>query len=82
MNITFIGKNVHPGYAKGKMINSLRMSSYFMELLPKDRLSPETTEGLEGYVHCTTMSGNEEKTVLKFIIRDFIDEKLVELKIS
>jgi tripeptide aminopeptidase len=80
VNIEFIGKNVHPGYAKGKMINSLKMASYFMELLPKDRLSPETTEGREGYVHCTSINGNEEKTILKFIIRDFIDEKLKEFE--
>ncbi len=80
VNIEFIGKNVHPGYAKGKMINSLKMASYFMELLPKDRLSPETTEGRDGYVHCTSINGNEEQTVLKFIIRDFIDEKLVEFE--
>lgn len=80
VNIEFIGKNVHPGYAKGKMINSIKMASFFMELLPKDKLSPETTEGREGYVHCTTINGNEEKTILKFIIRDFIDEKLKEFE--
>lgn len=80
VNIEFIGKNVHPGYAKGKMINSLKLASYFMEQLPKDRLSPETTEGREGYVHCTSINGNEEKTILKFIIRDFIDEKLKEFE--
>jgi tripeptide aminopeptidase len=80
VNIEFIGKNVHPGYAKGKMINSLKMASYFMEQLPKDKLSPETTEGREGYVHCTSINGNEEKTSLKFIIRDFIDEKLKEFE--
>ncbi|MCW8849532.1 MAG: peptidase T [Melioribacteraceae bacterium] len=80
VNIELIGKNVHPGYAKGKMINSLKMASYFMELLPKDRLSPETTEGREGYVHCTSINGNEEKTILKFIIRDFVDEKLKEFE--
>jgi tripeptide aminopeptidase len=80
VNIELIGKNVHPGYAKGKMINSIKMASHFMELLPKDRLSPETTEDREGYVHCTTINGNEEKTVLKFIIRDFIDDKLKEFE--
>ncbi len=80
VHIELIGRNVHPGYAKGKMINSLKMASYFMELLPKDRLSPETTEEREGYVHCTSINGNEEKTVLKFIIRDFIDEKLKEFE--
>lgn len=76
--IKFNGKNVHPGYAKGKMINSIKMASHFMELLPKDKLSPETTEGREGYVHCVSISGNEEQTILKFIIRDFIDGKLKE----
>lgn len=80
VNIVFTGKNVHPGYAKGKMINSIKMASYFMELLPKDGLSPETTEGREGYVHCTSISGNEEQTTLKFIIRDFIDSKLKEFE--
>jgi len=80
VNIKFIGKNVHPGYAKGKMVNSVKMASYFMELLPKDRLSPETTDGRDGYVHCTSISGNEEKTILKFIIRDFIDDKLKEFE--
>ena len=78
VNIDFIGKNVHPGYAKGKMINSMKMASHFIELLPKDRLSPETTEGREGYVHPIQINGNEEKTTIKFIIRDFIDEKLKE----
>ncbi len=78
VNIEFIGKNVHPGYAKGKMINSVKMASHFLEQLPKDKLSPETTEKREGYVHCTTINGNEEKSVLKFIIRDFIDTKLKE----
>jgi tripeptide aminopeptidase len=80
VNIEFIGKNVHPGYAKGKMVNSLKMAAHFMELLPKDKLSPETTEGREGYVHCTSINGNEEKTVLKFIIRDFVDGKLKEFE--
>jgi len=78
VNIDFIGKNVHPGYAKGKMINSIKMASHFIELLPKDRLSPETTEGREGYVHPIQINGNEEKTTIKFIIRDFIDAKLKE----
>lgn len=74
--ITIHGRNVHPGYAKGKMINSMRVASRFMETLPKNTLCPETTEGREGYVHCVAFNGTEEKTVLKFIIRDFIDEKL------
>ena len=62
------------------MVNSIKMAAHFMELLPKDRLSPETTEGREGYVHCTTINGNEEKTTMKFIIRDFVDDKLKEFE--
>lgn len=76
--IKFIGKNIHPGYAKGIMINSIKMAASFMESLPKDTLSPETTEKREGYVHCTSINGNEELTTLKFIIRDFETTKLKE----
>ena len=76
--IKFIGRNIHPGYAKGQMINSIKIASAFIESLPKDKLSPETTEGREGYVHCNAFNGNEELTILKFIIRDFDTRKLKE----
>jgi len=76
--IKFIGKNIHPGYAKGKMINSTKIAAKFIESLPKDKLSPETTEKREGFVHVTSINGNEEITTVKFIIRDFITEKLIE----
>jgi len=76
--IKFNGINVHPGYAKGKLVNSMKIAAHFLEILPKDKLSPETTEGREGYVHPVSINGNEEQTVVKFIIRDFIDEKLKE----
>ncbi len=72
------GINVHPGYAKGKMVNSIKVVANFMESLPKDKLSPETTEGREGYVHCVSIEGNEELTTMKFIIRDFVTAKLKE----
>ncbi len=78
VDIKFLGKNVHPGYAKGKLVNAIKVASRFIEMLPKDKLSPETTEGREGYVHPISISGNEEETMVKFIIRDFIDEKLTE----
>ncbi len=78
--INFIGINVHPGYAKDKMVNSLKVAGHFLEMLPKGELSPETTDGREGYVHPTTMNGNEEKTTVKFIIRDFTDDKLKEFE--
>lgn len=76
--IKFYGKNIHPGYAKGVMINSIKIASAFIESLPKGTLSPETTDGREGYVHCNSFNGNEELTILKFIIRDFDTPKLKE----
>ncbi len=78
VEIKIHGRNIHPGYAKNKMINSVRVASAFIESLPKDKLSPETTEGREGYVHCTNFNGNEELTTVKFIIRDFETPKLKE----
>jgi tripeptide aminopeptidase len=78
VTVKFIGKNIHPGYAKGKMINSMKIAAKFIESLPKDRLCPEMTEKREGFVHITNISGNEEITTVKFIIRDFITEKLSE----
>jgi tripeptide aminopeptidase len=74
--IKFNGKNVHPGYAKGKMINAVKIASSFIEMLPKNSLSPETTDDREGYVHPTQINGNETQTVVKFIIRDFNADKL------
>lgn len=78
VTIKFFGKNIHPGYAKGKMVNSVKIAARLIEMLPKDTLSPETTAGREGYVHCVAFNGNEELTTLKFIIRDFETEKLGE----
>ena len=76
--VKFVGKNIHPGYAKDKMINSQKIAARFLESLPKDHLSPETTDGREGYVHCVSINGNEEQTICKFIIRDFDEVKLKE----
>ncbi|GAB4286731.1 MAG: peptidase T [Ignavibacteriaceae bacterium] len=78
VNIKFIGKNIHPGYAKGILINSIKIAASFIDSLPKDRLSPETTEKREGYVHPVSINGNEEITTVKFIIRDFDTPKLKE----
>eukprot|EP01080_Neovahlkampfia_damariscottae_P012491 gene12491-6239_t len=74
--IKFHGVSMHPGTAKGKLINSQKMAAYFLSLLPKDKLSPETTEGREGFVHPTTITGNEELTTLRMVIRDFDNKKL------
>jgi len=74
--IKFFGKNIHPGYAKNIMINSIKVASHFIDSLPKGTLSPETTDGREGYVHCGSFNGNEELTTIKMIIRDFETAKL------
>ena len=67
--ITIKGKIVHPGYAKGKMVNSMYYAQRFIDALPKDQ-TPETTEGYEGFYHLYSMEGKVEQTILKYIIRD------------
>ena len=80
VTLTINGVNVHPGYAKNKMVNSIKIAAEIIEKLPKHTLSPETTEKREGYVHPSSFSGNEEVTVLKFLIRDFAVEGLKKKK--
>ena len=67
--VTFIGRNVHPGYAKHKMVNSLRVATQFAIMLPRWE-TPEHTEGYEGFYHMVGIEGDVEKTVLTYIIRD------------
>lgn len=74
--VQLAGRNVHPGYAKGKMVNSLKLAAEFISRLPTDRLSPETTEGRQGYVHPVQIEGSVEATRIKFIVRDFTREGL------
>ena len=69
--ITIEGVIVHPGYAKGKLINSLKVAGAIMDALPKNEWSPETTDVKEGFVHPVAMNGISEKTTLQFIVRDF-----------
>ncbi|NVK52093.1 MAG: peptidase T [Flavobacteriaceae bacterium] len=67
--VTIEGKIVHPGYAKGKMINSMTIASQFINALPNKEV-PEHTTGYEGFYHLHTMNGKVEKTILEYIIRD------------
>ncbi len=67
--VTVNGKIVHPGYAKGKMINSMLIASDFIAALPQNEI-PQETEGYEGFYHLHTMKGEVEKTELHYIIRD------------
>jgi tripeptide aminopeptidase len=77
--ITFSGKSVHPGYAKGKMINSMLIANEFINALPKNEI-PQETEDREGFFHVTQLSGSIEETVLELIIRDHSEEKFKERK--
>lgn len=77
--ITFKGKSVHPGYAKGKMINSMLIANDFINELPKGE-TPEETKGYEGFFHVHHLNGSIEETVLQLIIRDHDAKKFVKRK--
>jgi tripeptide aminopeptidase len=76
MTVTFIGFNTHPGYAKGRMINTIKVAADFINRLPADRLSPETTDGHDGFVHPYVVQAGVERTSVKLLIRDFETAKL------
>ena len=71
VKITIHGVSTHPGYAIGKLENALKIAAEILSRLPKDKLSPETTQDKEGFIHPVQMEGIQEKAVLSFIIRDF-----------
>lgn len=76
LTIEIEGVSIHPGFAKGKLESALKIASAIIDALPKDRLSPETTEGREGFVHPLSITGAVETAKIQFIIRDFTEEKL------
>jgi tripeptide aminopeptidase len=69
--ITISGVITHPGYAKDKLVNALKVAGAVLDALPKNEWSPETTEKKEGFVHPTSVNGIAEKATLQFIVRDF-----------
>ena len=76
--VNFYGVSAHPGYAKGKLVNALKVAGDFLSRLPKGEFSPETTSGREGFVHPVTMGGVAEHAWVKFIVRDFDTAQLTE----
>jgi tripeptide aminopeptidase len=76
MTVTFHGVSAHPGYAKDKLASAIKAAGHFIDLLPTDEWSPETTEGLTGFVHPLGVSGTIEKASVQFIIRDFDTQML------
>lgn len=78
VKITIHGVSQHPGFAKGKMESALKIAAEIVAKLPKETLSPETTEDKEGFIHPVGISGMVETATIEFIIRDFSVEKLNE----
>ncbi|HMG68287.1 MAG TPA: peptidase T [Chitinophagaceae bacterium] len=74
--VTFHGISAHPGFGKNKLVNALKVAGTFLDLLPKDEFSPETTEDREGFVHPVRVEGIAEKLKVEFIIRDFDTKNL------
>ena len=72
------GVIAHPGYAKDKMINAMKVAGEILSALPKDRLSPESTDGKRGFIHPVRLEGIAEKCTIDFIIRDFETDGLVK----
>ncbi len=78
VTMRIVGRSIHPGWASGAMVNAVKLAAEVIERLPKDRLSPETTDGREGYVHPTSIRGDSAEVELRFIVRDFEDDLLEE----
>lgn len=76
--VTVEGVNTHPSEGKGKMVNSLRILSQFLSRLPEDHLSPETTDGRDGFIHPYVVEGGVAKAVARLILRDFDTAKLAD----
>jgi tripeptide aminopeptidase len=71
ITLTFRGFNTHPGFAKGRMVNAIKLAARFIDRLPADRLSPETTDGRDGFVHPYVVRAAVDQTAVKLIVRDF-----------
>jgi len=78
VRIQIQGVSTHPGFAKGKLENALKIAADLLASLPKEALSPETTDEKDGFVHPTRLEGNQDQAVLEFIIRDFTEAGLHE----
>jgi tripeptide aminopeptidase len=78
ITVTFHGFNTHPGYAKGRMLNTIKVAAAFIDALPHDRLSPETTDGYEGFLHPYVVQASVERTSVRLLVRDFVTAELKE----
>lgn len=72
MTVTFHGHNTHPGYAKNRMVNAIKVAAAFIDRLPHGSLSPETTDGHDGFVHPYVVNAGVDATSVRLIVRDFV----------
>jgi tripeptide aminopeptidase len=72
------GRAIHPGWAKGELVNAIKLAGEILSRLPQDSLSPETTDEREGYVHPVLVDGDSSEVELRFIVRDFENDRLDE----
>ncbi len=70
------GRSIHPGWAKGELVNAIKLAAEIVARLPEDSLSPETTDEREGYVHPVLLAGDAAEVELRFIVRDFENDLL------
>ena len=80
ITVTFHGFNTHPGFAKGRMVNAIKVAADFITRLPPEGLSPETTSGYEGFVHPYMVDASVEQTSVKLLVRDFVAARLKEME--
>ncbi|WP_323784865.1 peptidase T [Thalassovita sp.] len=76
--ITITGVSIHPGFAKDKMVNAIHLASKIIQTLPQATMTPEVTDGVEGFIHATEMTGGSSEMKIKLILRDFEREGLAE----
>jgi len=78
ITVTFKGFNTHPGYAKGRMVNAIKLAADFISRLPAETLSPETTAGYESYLHPYQVDASVDRTSVRLLVRDFVTAGLKE----
>lgn len=80
ISVTFHGFNTHPGFARNKMVNAIKVAADFISRLPGDSYSPETTDGYQGFVHPYMVDAGVEQTTVKLLVRDFVTSGLQDLE--
>ena len=78
ITVTFKGFNTHPGYARGRMVNAIKLAADFIGRLPAEVLSPETTDGYDGYVHPYQLDASVDRTSVRLLLRDFVTAGLAD----